>query len=126
SDGSRVLCTVDHAHLHFVPANVDMREALQYQQAPWIDFDGSLQALRTLVGTDEYLFYESPIGPSAVAPARDAEFGSQHIRKAFSCQLGESSTWNWRLFPKADEIHTTWQQILSALPMSVSSSEQIS
>ncbi len=125
SDGSRVLCTVDHAHLHFVPADVDMRDALQYQQAPWVSFEGSLHTLRAVVGNDEYLFYESPSGESAVIPARDEEFGSQYIRKAFASQLGESSTWNWRHFPKVDEIHATWQQISSVLPTSTCSPEPI-
>jgi diadenosine tetraphosphate (Ap4A) HIT family hydrolase len=116
SDGSRILCTVDHAHLHFVPASLDMRKALRYEQPPWIEFDGSLRALRELVRTDEYLVYESPFGRCAVAPARNEEFGSQYIRKAFSRQLGESLTWNWREFPKIEDINATWNQILSVLP----------
>ncbi len=124
ADGSRVLCTVDHAHLHFVPADVNMRNELQYQQVPWIEFDGSLESLRALVGTDEYLFYQSPSGQSAVAPARGTAFSSQYIRRAFSLQLGEGSTWNWRQFPKVDEIHMTWQQLSSVLPGVTSLSEQ--
>lgn len=118
TDGSRILCTVDHAHLHFVPADVDMRDALRYQQTPWVQFNGSLEGLRALTGTDEYLLYESPSGQCAVAPARNAEFGSQYIRKAFSTQLGDSSTWNWREFPKVSEICATWEQISSVLPIS--------
>src|SRR5262249_2185605 len=45
--GGRVVCTVDHAHMHFVPLPRGLDAGLSDQ---WIPFDGSFEALRELSG----------------------------------------------------------------------------
>ena len=59
----RILCTVEHAHLHFVPAGVDVLDTL-LAHGTWIEIlDEGLTALQNVVGGDEYLYYENPGRP---------------------------------------------------------------
>src|SRR5260370_13480090 len=61
STGERILCTTDHAHMHFVPfptsADIGVIENL-----PWTEFDGSLLELARLSQGSEYMLYESTDG----------------------------------------------------------------
>ena len=110
-DGSRVLCTVEHAHLHFVPAPVDVRDVLGCEADPWVPIESTLLSLAAETGGDEYLMYETPSRQSYVMRADNREIESQYIRKVFAAKMGEAETWNWRDYPKIEQLRETWNVI---------------
>ena len=61
--GHRIPCTIDHAHVHLVPAARSVVLDLP-DVASWVPFDGSLTALADRTGGREYLLYEAPTGAS--------------------------------------------------------------
>lgn len=111
ADGGRMVCTVDHAHQHFVPL------------PPWLDaaapvawtrtFDGSLAALRRLAGGQEYVSCETPDGVCRLMTAgRGIE--SQLMRKIIATGLGRGHRWNWRETPGARAADATWRRFAHA------------
>jgi ATP adenylyltransferase len=105
--GDRVLCTVDHAHLHFVP--VPQAFDLGISGAPgWMAFDGSLAALHQLAGAGEYILYESPEGESWILTAEDRVLESQYMRRIIARHLGNTASWNWREAPAPLAAHDAW------------------
>lgn len=114
--GTRVLCTVEHAHLHFVPAMVDVWEDLASQR-PWKTLNGHrLSDLRTAAGEIEYLYYETPNGPGRVSTLDSATLvESQFLRKVFANALGKPDAWDWRQAPAPLEAHETYKTILGEL-----------
>ena len=59
--GDRILCTVDHAHMHFVPLPPAF-DAGPANRLEWMKFDGSLSSLCMLSRGHEYVFYGAPDG----------------------------------------------------------------
>jgi diadenosine tetraphosphate (Ap4A) HIT family hydrolase len=105
--GDRVLCTVDHAHLHLLPLPTGTRLDLG---PGWLPFDGSLGALPELCGGAEYLAYWAPDGSAQVLPARRRAVGSQYLRRAAAAALGRPAEWNWRENPEAEAADRSWRQ----------------
>jgi ATP adenylyltransferase len=70
--GTRVLCTVEHAHLHLVPTGVSIEPALN--PYPYLSVPPGPDGLRSLVKDEEYVFYESPRGERRVIRSRDQQF----------------------------------------------------
>lgn len=108
SAGNRIICTVDHAHMHFLPLpdNVHLEAAEQF---PWVPFDGSLDGLKQLSRGREYIYYESPNGASWLLPAGDGDFDSQYMRKLFAKCLSRGEKWNWREDPDAISADKLWR-----------------
>jgi diadenosine tetraphosphate (Ap4A) HIT family hydrolase len=104
--GTRVVCTVDHAHMHFLPLPEAFDAAVD---GAWTTFDGSLTALSTLSGGDEYVFYETPAGLSRLLSSRDRSVESQYMRKIIADALGHGDQWNWRTAPNARSADDTWR-----------------
>jgi ATP adenylyltransferase len=107
--GGHILCTVDHAHMHFVPVprEFDLGDP---NEGGWVVFDGSLAALHKIAGTREYIFYESPAGESLVLTAEDRVFESQYMRRIIANRLGNTIPWNWRETPSPLAAHDTWRR----------------
>jgi len=107
--GDRVLCTVDHAHMHFVPVPpaFDLGDS---RGNGWVAFDGSLSALCDLVGAREYILYESPEGESWVLATEGRVFESQHMRRLIAGRLGNTTSWNWREAPAPLAAHEAWRR----------------
>ena len=104
--GSRVACSVEHAHLHLVPSPVDVVPAISHV-ARWRRVEGGLRSLRRAVGAEEYLLYESPEGRRFVAEAPAGGFPSQLLRRIFAAEAGEAATWNWREHPARERVEAT-------------------
>lgn len=111
--GSRVVCTVDHAHLHVVPTNVEVFSLLASDRR-WNATSGDPLELRTIVGDDEYLYYEDPCGSALVACAAGRPFDSQYLRKLFAEALGQADRWNWREAPLPEEADKTFRALAVA------------
>lgn len=115
-NSDRVICTVDHAHLHFVPAKVDLSRSFETIDG-WVKFDGRWSDFSQLVGNSEYLYYESPNGVKYINinPPDAGGFESQLMRKVFALALDDSSSWNWREHPMPHIAHRTYQDVFKAI-----------
>ncbi|HLL77265.1 MAG TPA: HIT domain-containing protein [Pyrinomonadaceae bacterium] len=109
AEGDRVMCSTDHAHLHFVllPRRCGV-EAIG--RLPWVEFDGSLGELARLTGGLEYILYEPPGGGGRLLLAEGDGFESQFMRKIFARALGRAERWNWRDRPDPRAADETWRQ----------------
>jgi diadenosine tetraphosphate (Ap4A) HIT family hydrolase len=111
STGDRVVCSVDHAHMHFVPLPKGCDAGLGDD---WVPFDGSLDTLAQLCGGAEYVVYESPAGTAHILTAGAGGIESQHMRRAIARALGSDAHWNWRTAPDAAAADRTWRGFVSA------------
>lgn len=101
----RVACSVEHAHVHVIPAPVDILDSLP-AVASWARMRKDRGELLTLTSGDEYLFYESPTGERLVATTR-VGFPSQVLRQVFAKALDLDFEWNWRREPAVDRVRAT-------------------
>jgi hypothetical protein len=107
--GRQIGCGVDHAHIHVVPVNFDLISA----SMPYLPLDtrwseGDIFNCRTAFeqGSD-YLYVEQPLGYGRFA-VHD-QFGSQIFRKAIAARAGFPGEFNWRDYPKLENITRTIQ-----------------
>jgi diadenosine tetraphosphate (Ap4A) HIT family hydrolase len=107
--GDRIPCSIDHAHLHFVPLHASSSAAL-VPSLPWTVFDGSLSALSRRAGDLEYLQLETGDGVCVIATQGAPGFESQLMRKVIAARSGSRGSWNWRDRPNPQAAHTTWQR----------------
>jgi diadenosine tetraphosphate (Ap4A) HIT family hydrolase len=102
----RVACSVEHAHLHLLPADVSVEAAIRHA-GPWTAVGESLGELRGVAGQAEYLLYRKPEGQRYVSIAPADGFRSQLMRQVFAEALGVSDRWNWRDYPQRSNIRAT-------------------
>lgn len=114
ADGRRVLCTVDHAHQHFVPTPVDVMLRLG-REAEWAPLDPGLEALRSCVGAREYILYRPPQSQALLTVAPNG-FESQYLRRVFATEL-DLPEWDWRRDPRVPTLEVT-VRALSGLRLS--------
>lgn len=114
STGSRVLCSVEHAHLHLLPAGVDVWQVLQNRGIGWVAVEPTLPRLRSNAGNGEYLYYQCPERQAILAKAEEGGFESQYMRKLFASALGRKHHWNWRRYPLPWEADEAYRRIRSA------------
>ena len=107
------MCTVEHAHLHFVPTDAEIWPIIQHQ-FEWRQIGSDIANLYAAVGDMEYLWYQSPEGYSVVAKGTEGTFESQYLRKVFAKAVGLDDKWNWREFPEARMISDTFERIQQA------------
>jgi diadenosine tetraphosphate (Ap4A) HIT family hydrolase len=104
---SHIGCSVDHAHLHLVPIDFDLFEAVapylppgtKWSTATWEDCRAAHHR-----GKD-YLYLEQPIGNGRIAV--HSAFGSQLFRKAIAARLGVPKQFNWREHFHVENIERT-------------------
>jgi len=110
---SRIPCSVAHAHLHLLPAHVEVWKELHKDGNHWVSIDNTLRALRVNAGSGEYLYYESPEREAVVARAEGQGFESQYMRKIFAAALGVRDSWNWRDNPSLQQLDETHRWIVA-------------
>jgi diadenosine tetraphosphate (Ap4A) HIT family hydrolase len=113
SAGGRVLCSVDHAHVHLVPLPGEADLAVTHEPG-WVAFDGSLTALAQLTCGREYIMYEGPEGVARVRTAPAGGFASQHMRRVIATHLGRATRWNWREAPEPLAADAAWRRFVHA------------
>jgi len=111
SAGSKVGCSVDHAHLHVVPFSADLARltaSFMPDGASWQPADVQT-CIKAFDAGQNYLYFEQPAGTGfiSVHPA----FGSQIFRKAIALQLGKPHEFDWRQYPNHSAIQTTVQAL---------------
>jgi hypothetical protein len=110
--GTRTLCTVDHAHLHFVPLLLQPFGSVLPAGGRWVSFEGSLHELRAFAGGGEYVFYKAPDGSSTLLRSEAEDLESQYMRKLFAKSMGRADEWDWRVSPEAASADEAWQQFV--------------
>jgi hypothetical protein len=107
NEGSRVLCTVEHAHLHVVPTSAVVLDQLG-SGFTWRKLGSGISALQEQRPSGEYLYYESPAGECFLAVAET--FESQYMRRIFTETL-RTGDWNWRHNPQPAEVDKTFRAV---------------
>lgn len=107
--GDRIMCTTDHAHMHFVPLPCSC-DVSGIEQLPWTEFEGSLSELMQLSQGREYILYEPPDGICRLFVAGEHSFESQFMRKLLALALGHGENWNWRDNPAPRLADETWRR----------------
>lgn len=109
----QVGCGVDHAHLHLVPLDFDLRKAAEGftpSELHWTP--ATLNSCRTVFrGGWDYLYIEQPLGHGYIAAHK--ALGSQILRKAVAAHLGVPEEFNWRDFPQFETISRTIRTLSS-------------
>lgn len=105
ASGGHVPCTVDHAHLHFLPVHGPV--AL-FDEESWDIAEASMETLAVRTGGREYLMHESASGISHLRTGAPGSFGSQALRRYFAAILGCEERWDWRTHPNAERADGTY------------------
>lgn len=106
--GDRIVCTVDHAHLHFLP----LPSGFDAGVGSWPECDPAELAART--NGREYVYYEAPGGTARLLVAEEGQpIESQYMRKLVAAGLGRAAHWNWRTDPDARAADRTWRRFVS-------------
>lgn len=112
SRSARLICTVEHAHLHLVPAPAKISQIV-LETLPWSRLTPGM-SLASVALEGEYLTYESPSGENFVAQ-QEEPFESQLMRKIFASALNRANSWNWREDPRAADVEATLGALTKAL-----------
>lgn len=115
-DGRTVPCTVDHAHVHYLPLPPGISPQLP-RAYTWHAIPNGLRSLRDSAPDSEYLYYEAPDGAAWLALPGDAPFQSQILRRAFADALGIGESWNWRADSRRAVVVETESRVDSAWAM---------
>lgn len=105
ASGLSTPCTIAHAHLHLLPAAVEVSQPLT-QKYTWRSIDP--QQLRAESKSGQYLFYRSPSGQAQIA--NGSTFTSQYLRKVFAEAL-RVREWNWRIDPRTETVEETYRRL---------------
>jgi diadenosine tetraphosphate (Ap4A) HIT family hydrolase len=102
---------VDHAHMHAVPAPLDLRADLKkYFQERRID---ALIELQDQIRREmAYIFYEDTHGNKYVYDV-DETLPCQFMRRLIASKLGLGNRWDWRLYPAKQELLDTLRLLAS-------------
>lgn len=109
---TEVACSVEHAHLHLLPAAVDPWPRLE-ALGGWRTLDLAVDSPVALTGGAEYLLYGPP-GERQVrirVGDQDERSPSQLIRQIFADLLNRADRWNWREHPDAGSAHRTFVEL---------------
>ena len=101
---SKISCGVDQAHLHLLPLSFNLVNASREADGVSWNAVSGLDHLSQVSDIDEYLFVMNSDGALLGEPNEPT---SQWFRKVIASELGKSSEWNYREFPKLDVIDTT-------------------
>lgn len=115
--GDTVACSVEHAHLHLVPADVQVWSSLA-RQFEWQELS-NWEELPEAVQGHEYLMYRPPGGDFYVSIQEDGTVPSQLMRRVIANQLGDSD-WNWRVTPHTDLVERIFRELRMPLSHALS------
>jgi ATP adenylyltransferase len=108
----RVGCGVDHAHLHVVPLNFDLLDAVpavSNATLEWRAADGFQAAGNLFNARTPYLYVEQPVGNPKIAAAWDAP--SQLFRRVIAQSIGSPGSFDWRTNPMELNVVSTIETV---------------
>jgi hypothetical protein len=104
---ARTVCTVNHAHLHFLPAvcafNPETDPNLRWSR--WV---GASERLLSYLRAREYLLYESDDGIPYYCIDGGSDIPSQYLRQVFARLLCRPDAWDWRAHPAPTAAQDFW------------------
>ncbi len=107
AEGRSVGCGVDHAHMHLVPIEWDLRQAVAPflpSEVSWLSAD--LETCRDAIRNEsDYLYLEQPVGKGHLVFGQN--LGSQVFRRAIATHIGVPEEFNWRNDPQVENIEKT-------------------
>ncbi len=105
----RGVCCVEHAHVHAVPIETDIRSDLElYFPSKMFDrFDSPSSGVSS---SHPYLFYEDQKGARFLFSIPDV-IPSQLVRKILAQKVGKGGQWNWRHDSFLEEISKTIKRL---------------
>jgi ATP adenylyltransferase len=110
--GQGVGCSVDHAHMHIVPTNLDLlSSARRFRHLDWHSSEGLL-SLDEKAGDEPYLFLQEQSGMNWIG---SGDIPSQLFRRIIAELRDDASSWNWRENPRLDTVAATQRRVSQAL-----------
>ncbi len=109
-------CGVDHAHLHLVPLNCDLKRFVAPfvpSNLDWMSCDWNTRTKAYETGLD-YLYLRVEGVGEEIAVTED--FGSQVFRRAISAYLGNPNEYSWRDYPRLDVVGRTMEGLRIIVP----------
>lgn len=101
SPGGPIGCGVDHAHIHFVPVDIDLPKALSklipFLDLEWQEINDYRDVRSYFLRGLPYLYIEQPSGFGYIAT--NMHFPSQFVRKAIADHLGIPDHYDWNRYP---------------------------
>ena len=107
---SRVVCSVEHAHLHLLPAEVNLVDVLINEHG-FQEIAEGVSSLPQIAGEEEYIFYSSPSGDSFIRTLEVEKIPSQFFRRLFAASLGNRENWNWRDEPMPHRANSLFEKL---------------
>ena len=111
--GSATSCGTDHAHLHIVPLDIELVDALGGNEfSSWLQVRAS--EINTVAGHSEYLFFSnSPMSSDPVGFVRKLSApSSQYFRKLIAAYLGKTDISDYRSHPHLDVAARTHKRLV--------------
>jgi ATP adenylyltransferase len=111
SSNRQIGCGVDHAHLHILPLDFDLKQAAEPFMPPDARWEaGDFDTCRAVFADDrDYHYIEQPLGCGRIATS--CGLGSQIFRKAIAAHLGVPDEFGWRNYPRLEVISKTIQAL---------------
>jgi diadenosine tetraphosphate (Ap4A) HIT family hydrolase len=113
-DGSRVACSVEHAHLHLVPGAPDLWPFID-RSINWEPLVDGLAGLAPATGGGEYLLYRDLNSDCWIAEAPEHGHPSQVMRRALAAAIGEPEQWNWRIYPRLRDTIVSTEAVIASV-----------
>ncbi|MBQ0991274.1 hypothetical protein KBX08_14405 [Micromonospora sp. H61] len=114
--GTRIPCTVEHAHLHFVVLPRDV--LVELPNYDWQAIPNDISRANDRLDDREYLFWLDEVRGAMIAqPSSGTRLESQMLRLAVARALGIEEQWNWRESSElraADKLYDDMFSILNS------------
>jgi len=101
--------SVEHAHLHAVPINIDILDDLSKVFQPR-SIDSFVSLKQQFQTGAPYLFYENPAGHKYVFSVPEV-IPSQYIRWTIAVKIGATDRWDWKQWPGIEEFNKTLEKL---------------
>jgi len=106
--GSKTGCGIDQAHLHLVPLQFDLIEAVRStpnSPVDWSEANYCADPWAVISPTQEYALIRDPTNTTIVGTMRRSE--SQWIRKVIASRIRRPMDWNYTEYPGLENIRET-------------------
>jgi diadenosine tetraphosphate (Ap4A) HIT family hydrolase len=106
--GTKVGCSIDHAHMHLVPlGRIDLLAAARDRlgKASFTEISGFSALADAIDRGCSYLYIRLPDGTQWLEAAN--AIPSQSLRRVIAAEQGRAQEWDWKAFPRPELVHQT-------------------
>lgn len=106
-----------HCHIHFVPANIDIRDQIKTILSEEIVVKNiyELKAFREKIGAEPYLYFEDSQEIGYVYPVDDEKIPRQFLRTCVAEKLGCKERGDWIKYPGVEFFQATIDKLKQPL-----------